>query len=435
MHKLNIITVNYQTDKFINLLIYLFQQEKDVKINFITIDNSCDLKIDEFNKTENFNYKVVKNNTKYSNVLDSHRGGLDFGLKNLDFNYEFTLFIDPDLIFTKDALKKCLNYMKSKDLDCFGVHKFYQWHKIYDDIKLPYIWFTFIKTNYLKNFKFKYNDILRKYFKISRRIDTGDNIYKLVKKHNLKYELIDKFTKKDQKENYIFKNLSTDDWIDNNLKIIISHYRGGSEDRNKMTHKKDFKAKTNFFIKNARDFIYKEDSFLKRINLGGGRKALKNLLNVDILKEDSIDIVHDLNNSPYPFSDNSVAYCLMDNILEHLDKPINVLKELHRIIIKDGIVEIYVPYYKYEGAFWDPQHKNYFHEKYFDYFSKKHLLNYEVDNINFDILEKKIYIRKKGNIINNPKLFFRKIIPFKSFFNIFLWNMYDTLYVKLKVVK
>lgn len=68
-------------------------------------------------------------------------------------------------------------------------------------------------------------------------------------------------------------------------------------------------------------------------------------INVDWQKGPDTDVVHDLNVFPYPWPDNSVTRIEMSHCLEHLDKPFNVMKELHRIMALKGILHIKVPHF------------------------------------------------------------------------------------------
>lgn len=79
-----------------------------------------------------------------------------------------------------------------------------------------------------------------------------------------------------------------------------------------------------------------------QLNLGCGKDRLEGWINVDIAHE--CDVIHDLNVFPYPWEDESVSYIKMHHVLEHLDKPLDVLIECSRILRKGGILDIEVPY-------------------------------------------------------------------------------------------
>lgn len=71
---------------------------------------------------------------------------------------------------------------------------------------------------------------------------------------------------------------------------------------------------------------------VKKLNLGAGHMRLPGFTKVDLDASRNPDIIHNLNDMPYPFESNSVEYVEMSHIIEHLDEPLKVLKELHRIM-------------------------------------------------------------------------------------------------------
>jgi SAM-dependent methyltransferase len=99
----------------------------------------------------------------------------------------------------------------------------------------------------------------------------------------------------------------------------------------------------------------------KKLNLGSGTKKIEGYINVDKSKHKNVDIIHDLDIIPYPFEDSTINSILFDDSLEHLENPFNVLCECHRILIKNGIVEIYVPHKNSYGAYM-LSHKRLFNE-------------------------------------------------------------------------
>ena len=101
---------------------------------------------------------------------------------------------------------------------------------------------------------------------------------------------------------------------------------------------------------------------MRKLNFGCGMKILPGFVNADIQKGDHVDLSFDFLTFPYPIDSNSFDYILIDNVLEHLPNPTNVLRELHRILADGGRVEIIVPYYNSYWAYSDPTHVNYFNE-------------------------------------------------------------------------
>jgi len=83
----------------------------------------------------------------------------------------------------------------------------------------------------------------------------------------------------------------------------------------------------------------------KRLNLGAGEDQKEGYVNVDWSPLTNPDVVHDLNIFPYPFEDGSFELVEAFHVLEHLDKPFNVMKELHRILAPGGTLHVKVPHF------------------------------------------------------------------------------------------
>jgi len=47
-----------------------------------------------------------------------------------------------------------------------------------------------------------------------------------------------------------------------------------------------------------------------------------------------------------------------------------VMREIYRVLKKDGVLDVVVPYAGSEGSFRDPTHQNFWTESTFDYFCK-----------------------------------------------------------------
>lgn len=135
------------------------------------------------------------------------------------------------------------------------------------------------------------------------------------------------------------------------------------------------------------------DLNLKKLDLGCGGKKREGAIGVDYSDRYGADVVHDLNNFPYPFPDNEFDEVYLDNVLEHLDEPISVLEEVHRVVKIGGKVKVIAPYFRSLWAFIDPTHKHYFTVNSLAYFDPRHAIcnryqytsaRFYVDNIVFN---------------------------------------------------
>lgn len=98
------------------------------------------------------------------------------------------------------------------------------------------------------------------------------------------------------------------------------------------------------------------------------KEIQKGAIGVDISEDTDVDVIHDLNVFPYPFSDNEFDYVYADNVIEHLDNVVKVMEELHRISKNHATIKIIVPFFRSHYAFIDPIHKHFFTVRSFDYF-------------------------------------------------------------------
>jgi len=109
---------------------------------------------------------------------------------------------------------------------------------------------------------------------------------------------------------------------------------------------------------------------MKRLNLGSGGEPLSGFLNVDISPNSpNVDIVHDLDKTPWPFEDNSADEIVMSHCLEHLKDQNLAMKEIHRILKPGGVTIITVPHFTWQYAYADPTHKHFFAYPTFFYYA------------------------------------------------------------------
>lgn len=116
------------------------------------------------------------------------------------------------------------------------------------------------------------------------------------------------------------------------------------------------------------------DKQLKILDLGCGKKKRPGAIGVDYSDRHNADVIHNLNVFPYPFKDDEFDEIYIDNVLEHLDDPMRVMEEVHRICKLGGRVKVIVPYFRSVWAYIDPTHRNFFTVDSFSYFDPGHII-------------------------------------------------------------
>lgn len=107
---------------------------------------------------------------------------------------------------------------------------------------------------------------------------------------------------------------------------------------------------------------------VKVLQLGCGASKIPGAIGIDINPRSAADILCDLDHFPYPFRDNVFDHVVCEHVLEHLDRLIPALEELHRITKPGGCIEIVAPYFSSIFFYRDPTHRIFFTAHTLDYF-------------------------------------------------------------------
>jgi len=105
-----------------------------------------------------------------------------------------------------------------------------------------------------------------------------------------------------------------------------------------------------------------------KINIGCGTNIKEGFTNIDLIKNKGVDIVHNLNEYPYPFKDSSVEEIYARDIIEHLDDPNQFIRELWRIGKPNCKIWIRTPHFSSLYAWADLTHKRPFSYFVFDHY-------------------------------------------------------------------
>jgi SAM-dependent methyltransferase len=105
------------------------------------------------------------------------------------------------------------------------------------------------------------------------------------------------------------------------------------------------------------------------LHLGSGRKYHPDAVNIDLVASTKPDIVHDLDQLPWPLPSGAFREVWAYDVLEHLDDLVAVMEEIHRVCAPGARVKITVPHYSCSNAFTDVTHRHYFSRFSFGYFT------------------------------------------------------------------
>ena len=153
----------------------------------------------------------------------------------------------------------------------------------------------------------------------------------------------------------------------------------------------------------------------KILALGATGKDDPNVLTVDSNAKLSPDVVHDLNQVPWPFKDNQFDSIICHHVLEHLNNFSAAMRELYRICGKAGEIYIELPHHSSYHAS-SPDHKMRFHyfsfDRYLDTGKKNPWITAEE---RFKLVERKITFHKSFRRIFLHKLFNRCPLSYERF--------------------
>jgi len=115
---------------------------------------------------------------------------------------------------------------------------------------------------------------------------------------------------------------------------------------------------------------------LKSLDIGCGRFKFPGSIGLDIVPLKGVDVVHDLDKFPYPFSSDAFDYIRLSHVVEHIQSVVQTMEEVHRIAKPAALVEIITPHYTDASSWQDPSHRWHLNSWSFNHFSLKSQTNY-----------------------------------------------------------
>lgn len=136
----------------------------------------------------------------------------------------------------------------------------------------------------------------------------------------------------------------------------------------------------------------------RKLNIGSGRKRIEGYENLDLLPSENVDHVHNLEQTPYPFKDNTFDEIKAHAICEHIHNLEGFMNECHRILKPEGVLDIHVPYFNCGTAI-RPDHVRYFNYNWEGYFLRDMDCLQSHNKKNWKIIDKSIGYGKLGKVI------------------------------------
>jgi SAM-dependent methyltransferase len=97
---------------------------------------------------------------------------------------------------------------------------------------------------------------------------------------------------------------------------------------------------------------------MARLNVGTGWNVdpSPDVVNLDWKQFPGVQVVHNLDDHPWPFPDNEFSDVRAVHVFEHVVDPIGFMAEAHRVLEPNGTLRLFVPHYQSENSFTDPTH-------------------------------------------------------------------------------
>lgn len=104
------------------------------------------------------------------------------------------------------------------------------------------------------------------------------------------------------------------------------------------------------------------------LEVGCGTSKPEGAVGMDRLALPGVDVVHDIEQLPWPLDEDRFDEVRCMHVLEHVDDICGVMDELHRVTRPGGSIHIVVPYFARYSAFKDPTHRRFCTFESFHYF-------------------------------------------------------------------
>lgn len=93
------------------------------------------------------------------------------------------------------------------------------------------------------------------------------------------------------------------------------------------------------------------------LDIGCGSQKAEGAIGLDIFPYEGVDVVHNIDEFPWPFKENQFEKVKAQHIIEHVANIADFLKEIHRISAPGAEVSIVTPHFTSLDSWADPTHR------------------------------------------------------------------------------
>jgi SAM-dependent methyltransferase len=104
------------------------------------------------------------------------------------------------------------------------------------------------------------------------------------------------------------------------------------------------------------------------LDLGCGSAKTPGALGVDVRSGPGVDVVHDLDQVPWPLPDDHFERVICAHVLEHLANLPGAMAEIHRVARAGALVLIATPHFSSLNSWEDPTHVRHLARRSFSFF-------------------------------------------------------------------
>jgi hypothetical protein len=113
------------------------------------------------------------------------------------------------------------------------------------------------------------------------------------------------------------------------------------------------------------------DPAVRALDLGCGQDKLPGAVGMDSNPRSRADVIHDLDQRPWPLESSSFDYVRAQDVLEHVIDFVPTMEEIHRVAKHGATIDVRMPFMSSLNFATDPTHRRAATRSTFDYFDPR----------------------------------------------------------------